>query len=75
MVALAIGLRNWDQDVRRKLIAGKRTREAEEMKRTMTVRDQIAMYNQSMFDQFIAGKQRIDRQHVMAARRASWRSG
>ena len=75
VVALAIGVRNWDQEVRRRLIAGKRTRAAEEMKRRMTVRDQIAMYNQSMLDQFLAGKQRIHRQQVMAARRASWRSG
>ena len=75
VVSLAIGVRNWDQEVRRRLIAGKRTRAAEEMKRRMTVRDQIAMYNQSMFDQFMAGKRRIARQHFMAARRASWRSG
>lgn len=75
VVALAIGVRNWDQSVRNLLIKQKRTRQAEEMKRRMTVRDQIQMYNQSMFDQFLSGRQRIRRQATVAARRASWRSG
>jgi hypothetical protein len=75
VVSMALGVRNWDQTVRTQLIRQKRTRESEEMKKRMTIRDQIQMYNQSMFDQFLAGRQRIRRQGVVAARRASWRSG
>ena len=75
VISLALGVRNWDQSVRTRLIQSKSTRAAEESKRRMTVRDQINMFNDSMFSTYLAGRQRVRRQGVMAARRASWRSG
>lgn len=75
VVSLAIGVRNWDQSVRTQLIRQKRTRESEEMKVRMTVRDQVNMFATNMFSEFMARKQRVRRQGAMAARRASWRSG
>jgi hypothetical protein len=74
VMALAMGIRCWDERVRRNLVTTKRTRQFEEAKRKMTMRDQINLYNESQFDSFLKGKGVIRQRALSEARRRSWRS-
>ena len=73
VMSLAMGVRCWDESVRRKLIAARRTRQTEEAKRRLSLSDQIAMFNQNQFEGFLAGKSVARRRALIAARRAGWR--
>lgn len=73
VISLALGIRVWDERVRRLMIAGKRTRSADDMKRRLEVRDQVKMYNENQFEAFMAGKNAQRRALIRAARHSSWR--
>jgi hypothetical protein len=73
--AIALGVRCWDERVRRLLINSRRTRANEEAKRRMSVQDQVAMFQQNMFDGFLAGQSMARRRALQAAKRRQWRSG
>lgn len=74
VISLAMGIRCWDERVRRSLIASKRTRGNEEARRRMSIKDQVSMYNQSQFDAFLSGKSVARRRAISAMRREAWRS-
>jgi len=59
---------------RRMLVTGRRTREAEEAKKRMTIVDQVAMFNQNTMEGFFAVKQKARRQQVLLQSRGGWRS-
>lgn len=73
--ALALGVRAWDEKLRRALIAGNRTREAERAKLSMSIQDQYALYTRNTLEAFFATKASARMQHRMAVARASWRAG
>jgi len=74
VMAMAMGIRYWDEKIRTKLMATKRTRSFEEAKRRMTITDQYAMFNGSQLETFLAGKARVRSHNRLEAVRASWRS-
>ena len=73
VMSIAMGVRCWEERARRGLINAKRTRSSEEAKRRLTIVDQVQMYNQGQFEQFLAGKTATRRQAALASIRRSWR--
>jgi hypothetical protein len=73
--ALALGVRAWDERVRRGLIAGNRTREAERAKLSLSIDDQWRLFQTNQLANFFAKKATDRRQQQMAMSRASWRNG
>ena len=73
VMALAMGIRCWDERVRKRLIAEKRTRANEEAKRRLSVVDQVKMFNDSMLTQFFATKSRGRKLQQISANREKWR--
>lgn len=73
VMALAMGVRYWDEVVRRRLVASKMTRNADESKRRMNMVDQVKMYNDAQFDAFMASKGAQRRAVARAALRQRWR--
>jgi hypothetical protein len=69
VTSLAFGVRMWDDRVRRMLMQGRRTREAEQAKRRRSLVDQVKLYNESQFQQFLALKQRGRNDLAMASMR------
>lgn len=73
-IALALGVRCWEERVRRGMMAGKRTRANEEAKRRLTLKDQISIFNESQLSSFFAVKAGQRRRAAQAAAQAKWRS-
>jgi hypothetical protein len=73
--AQALGVRAWDEKLRRALIAGKRTRDAERAKLSMTIQDQMSLWSRNTLDNFFAVKQARRSQEQLAASRLGWRNG
>lgn len=73
VVSLALGVRCWEDRVRRNMTARNRTRQVEQARRTMTVSDMTAMYNHNMFQSFLAGKNAARVQQQRSASRHNWR--
>lgn len=73
VMALAFATRYWDEKIRRGLMAGRRTREAELAKRRMSVTDQYKLFSQYQFESFLKGKQNARTAATRAARQAMWR--
>jgi hypothetical protein len=74
VMALAMGVRCWEEKVRRSLATNKRTKENEVAKKRMTVRDQADMYQKYQLDAFFAVKRVTRYREMKYARRAAWRS-
>lgn len=55
-LALAMACRQWEEGPRRRLMAAKRTREAEIAKRRMTTVDMVKAFNQNQFGSFLVGR-------------------
>lgn len=75
VMALAMGIRMWDDAARRRLVAERRTRAAEEAKKGHSVRDQANRFNDFQFEQFFARKSSSRRRAMLAARQEQWRKG
>jgi hypothetical protein len=56
VLALSMAVRLWEDQARRMLMAGKRTREAEVAKRRMSTVDMTQAYNDAQFGAFLAGR-------------------
>jgi hypothetical protein len=69
VLALALGARQWEEGPRRRLMAAKRTREAEVAKRRMSTIDLVNSYNQNQLGAFLAGKDAFRRGSMMAVNR------
>lgn len=73
VMALAFAVRCWEERVRRFMVANRRTREHEETKRKLTIKDQIVMFQNSHLEQFFAVKQRARTNEALLASRQRWR--
>jgi hypothetical protein len=66
VMSLAMAVHQWEARARRPLMSGRRTRDAERAKRQLSLTDQVRLYNSSQFQTFLAGKERIRKDRVMA---------
>jgi hypothetical protein len=73
VISLALGIRCWEERVRRSLMSQKRTKANEEAKKRQTITDQVALFNQNLFGDYLAGKAAQRRRVALAMRRRSWR--
>lgn len=73
--ALALGIRAWDEKLRRGLIAGNRTKEAERAKLSMSVEDQWALFTRNSMQDFFKRKETTRMTQRNTAHRAAWRAG
>lgn len=74
VIGLALGVRCWEERVRRAMSSNKRTREAEAAKKSMSIVDQASLYSKNQLDSFFAQKRQVRNQALTALRRQSWRS-
>ena len=73
--AAFLGIRAWDDKIRRAMIAGNRTREAERAKRSLSMQDLSALYQKNMLENFFKAKQMARTNQNLMMARAGWRSG
>lgn len=73
--ALAMGVRAWDDKIRRGMIAGNRTREAERAKLSMSIQDQVNLFQRNHLAAFFDTKQRTRSQQMWVTQQRSWRAG
>lgn len=71
--ALAQGIRAWEEKLRRPLILGNRTRQAERARVSMSITDQRQVYETNMLQSFFRTKETARVQAVRAARAAQLR--
>jgi hypothetical protein len=72
--SLALGVRAWDEKLRRALIAGNRTREAERAKLSMSIQDQATLYHRNMIGSFFNRREAARRMEQQAAQRQMLRN-
>lgn len=72
--SVALGIRAWEEKVRRGMIAGNRTKEAERAKQSMSIEDQWALFTRNNLSAFFARKQSARLQDQRVQTRAAWRS-
>jgi hypothetical protein len=70
--SLAMGVRVWDERVRRLLVNVRRTRANDEMKRRHSIADQVTLFNNAQFDAFLSGRMAQRRAILRAARQRRW---
>jgi hypothetical protein len=75
VIALALGVRMWEDRVRRMMVSQKRTRENEAARKRMNPIDRVRMFHTYQIDEMMARKQRDRIWTATQARRASWRYG
>lgn len=73
VMAIAMGVRCWDERVRRSLINRRVTRASDAAKRRLSFEDQFKMFNQNHFDAFMAGQGAARRRAMQQQKRAAWR--
>lgn len=73
--ASALGIRCWDERVRRPLSLANRTREAEQAKSAMSIQDQWQIFQRNMLDGYIHNKEKARAQQRLLDQRAAWRQG
>ncbi len=74
VLTLAMGVRVWDERVRRKLIRENRTRAAEKAKRSASFEDQMQIFTQTKLSDFFEAKQAERRAASRAAMQARWKA-
>lgn len=74
VMGLAMGVRYWDERVRKNLMGQRRTRESELAKRRQSIVDQANLYNSNQLTNFFAVKQNVRRRQAADARKAAWRA-
>lgn len=72
-VALALGVRCWEERVRRMLTNGMRTREREAAKKRLSVTDMSKMFHETIMTNFMAGKAAERHMAVRSQSRHNWR--
>ena len=65
----------WQTNVRKMLITQNRTREAEAAKRSLTIGDQVKLFQQNQLQAFFDQKRRVRVQQQAAQTRMAWRYG
>lgn len=69
----AMAVHCWENRARKTLINQRRTRQFEASKKTMTIRDQINMFNESQLTSFFKAKAGFRTRQAALLRRQSWR--
>ena len=75
VLAAAMAVHYWDSKIRRNLILQKRTREAEAVKRRMSVVDQTYLFSQNMMSQFMGQKAQSRIREQQLSMKQTWRYG
>lgn len=75
VIALALAIYYWETNIRRRLISQKMTRDAVEARKTKSITNQVALFNQNTLTAFMQqqASHRMAEQRV--ATRAAWRYG
>lgn len=73
--ALALGIRAWDEKLRRGLNAGNRTREAERARLSASIVDQYALFSQNQLLYYLKDKERARQTLATQMLQANWRRG
>lgn len=73
VMAAALAVHCWEERVRRQLISGKRTRVAEEARRSVSVVDKVQLFQQNQLQNFFDQKRRARVAQQQTALRMSWR--
>lgn len=71
--ATALGIRAWDEKIRRQMIAGNRTREAERAKLSLSPEDRWSLFQRHNLQDFFRRKEAARGQQQLAAARNAWR--
>jgi LAGLIDADG DNA endonuclease family protein len=71
--AAALGIRAWDEKLRRNLVATNRTREAERARLSVTIEDQAALWQRNTLEMFFKDKQRKRADEMRALMRSGFR--
>lgn len=71
--SLAMGIRAWEQNIRRGLSLAGRTKSYEDSIRRMTIKDQIGMFNKHALDTFLKGNSAKRKLEETIIRRRAWR--
>jgi hypothetical protein len=72
--AMALAVHYWETKMVVPMIAQKRTREAEATRRRLSIKDQVALYNQNRLDMFFAAKRQERNALRQQLMRQSWRT-
>ena len=73
VMALAFGVRCWEERAKKRLSALRRTRENEKSKRMLTVLDQARLFHSNMLENVFAQKRVSRNKELAMMRRAAWR--
>ncbi len=73
--ALALGVRGWDEKIRRQMIAGNRTKAAERAKLSLSIADQWDIFRKYKMEEFFKTKEHARSSLQMLQTRAGWRNG
>lgn len=74
VLASALAIHCWEERVRRQLISGRRTREAEIAKKRASVVDQAALFNKNTLTAFFDQKQKVRTNELLFLARNNWRN-
>lgn len=74
VMALGLATHYWDSRIRNQLITQRRTREAEASRKSRSIVDQVALFNQNHLDMFFGQKRQVRMQQMQLLRRQAWRS-
>lgn len=72
--SLALGVRAWDEKIRRQMAAANRTKEAERAKLSMTIEDQVTLWNRNTMKGFLLARETDRLAHQQIMQRAAWRN-
>ena len=75
VLAAAFAAHYWLERIKTPLMASKRTREREQQRKNISIKDQVALFNQNHLETFFAAKRRQRLRGAAVARRRSWRYG
>jgi len=70
---LAMGIRAWEQSIRRGMSTQGRTKEYEDSIRRLSIKDQVGLFNKHALDSFLKGRQNERRKEMAILRRKAWR--
>jgi len=75
VMALAMGVRCWEERVRKQMSSLGRTRESEQAKRRLTIHEQASMFHTNQLQYFFAAKESQRKRAQIQSARDAWRRG
>lgn len=70
---LAMGIRAWEQSIRRGMSTQGRTKDHEDSIRRLSIKDQVGLFNKHALDTFLKGRQSERKREEAIMRRRAWR--